>query len=166
MGCECEHFHCVNLAAQHGIQPQQGVYFDGHEREDVVAERKAYLDAMKSYESRMWKFGSPCPNPTSRPVICIFHDESTFYANADQTFHWTDGTKQVLKQKSLGQAIMVSDFVEEVGGLLEFEGEKACLLLEHQTQGYFNNEMLIAQVSKHDIEQVATLQRLKQWKQC
>ena len=61
---------------------------------------------------------------------------------------------------------MVSDFVEEVGGLLEFEGEKACLLLDHQTQGYFNNEMLIAQVSKYDIEQVATLQRQKQWKQC
>ena len=46
-------------------------------------------------------------------------------ANADQSFHWTDGTKQVLKQKSLGQAIMLSDFVEEVGGMLECDGEKA-----------------------------------------
>lgn len=99
---------------------------------------------LKSYENRMWVFGSPCPDPTCRPVICIFHDESTFYANADQTFHWS---RQILKQKSLGQAIMVSDFVEEVGGLLEFEGEKACLLLEHQSEGYFNNDMLIAQVS-------------------
>lgn len=57
------------------------------------------------------------------------------------------GQTGALKQKSLGQAIMVSDFVEEVGGLLEFEEEKACLLLEHQTKGYFTNDMLIAQVS-------------------
>ena len=43
---------------------------------------------------------------------------------------------------------MVSVFLEEVGGLLEFEGKQACLRLEHQTQGYFTNEMLISQV--HD----------------
>ena len=61
------------------------------------------------------------------------------------SINWTDGSKQALKQKSL---IMVSDFVEEVGGLLEFEGEKACLLLEHLTQGYFTNDMLIVQVHK------------------
>ena len=70
-------------------------------------------------------------DPAILPVIRIYHDESTYYANADQSFHWTDGTKQVLKQKSLGQAIMVSDFVEEVGGMLECDGEKATFLLEH-----------------------------------
>ena len=43
---------------------------------------------------------------------------------------------------------MVSDFLEEVGGLLEFEGEKARLQLEHQTDGYFTNDMLIVQVDK------------------
>ena len=42
--------------------------------------------------------------------------------------HWTDGTVQALKQKSLGQAIMVSDFVEEVGGFLAHDGDKAHLL--------------------------------------
>ena len=80
-------------------------------------------------------------------MIRIYHDESTYYANADQSFHWTDGTKQVLKQKSLGQAIMVSDFVEEVGGMLECDGEKATFLLEHQTEGYFTNNLLISQQS-------------------
>ncbi len=47
------------------------------------------------------------------PIIRIFHDESTFYSNADQSFHWADDKLQALKQKSLGQAIMVSDFIEE-----------------------------------------------------
>lgn len=41
---------------------------------------------------------------------------------------------------------MVSDFLEEVGGLLQLESKEARLLLEHQTQGYFTNEMLISQV--------------------
>ena len=129
-------------------QFSKGVYFDGHERADVVKDRKLYLETLASYSHRMWVSHSPAPDPACRPVIRVFHDESTFYANADQTFHWTDGSKQALKQKSLGQAIMVSDFVEEVGGLLEYQGEKARLLLEHQTDGYFNNEMLISQVHK------------------
>jgi hypothetical protein len=25
-----------------------------------------------------------------KPIIFVFHDESTFYANADQTFNWSD----------------------------------------------------------------------------
>ena len=35
------------------------------------------------------------------PILCVFHDESTFYANADQSFFWGDGSKQALKQKLL-----------------------------------------------------------------
>ena len=43
---------------------------------------------------------------------------------------------------------MVSDFVEEVGGFLECDGEKARLLLEHQTDGHFTNDMLLEQVEQ------------------
>ena len=63
-------------------------------------------------------------------------------------FHWTGGSKQALKQKSLEQAIIVSDFVEEVNSFLEYEGEKAHLMLETQTDGYFMNEKLVTQVHK------------------
>ncbi len=129
-------------------QFSKGVYFDGHERDDVIEDRKSYLETLASYSHRMWISHSPAPNPTCRPLIRVYHDESTFYSNADQSYHWTDGSKQVLKQKSLGQAIMVSDFVEEVGGLLECGGEKARFLLEHQRDGYFTNEMLISQVER------------------
>ncbi len=131
-------------------QHTKGVYFDGHEREDVVADRKAYLDTLQSLGSRMWTFNSPSPDPAIHPVIRIYHDETTYYANAYQSFHWTDGSNQVLKQKSLGQAIMVSDFVEEVGGMLECDGEKATLFLEHQSEGYFTNDMLISQVLQYN----------------
>ena len=78
----------------------------------------------------------------------MFHDESTFYANADQSFHWADDTVQVLKQKSLGQAVMVSDFVEEVDGYLRYGDHEAREYLEHQSEGYWNNEHMVKQVNK------------------
>lgn len=131
-------------------QFNKGVYFDGHERSDVVQHRQDYLRELALHGDRFLTADHPTPDPDSRlkPVIRVFHDESTFYSNADQTFHWTDGTSQALKQKSLGQAIMVSDFVEEVDGYLRFDEEsaRARVLLEHQTDGYFTNEMFIAQV--------------------
>ena len=93
-------------------QFSKGVYFDGHKRDDVVADRRRYIETLESYKPRMWTSHSPVPSSSWRPVIRVYHDESTFYCYADQAFHWTDGSKQALKQKSLGHAIMVSDFVE------------------------------------------------------
>ena len=94
-----------------------------------MEERKRYVDTLQSYRHRMWSSHSPAPNPTCRPVIRIYHDESTFYANADQSSFWSNDTKQVLKQKSLGQAIMVSDFVEEVNGFLRWDRCQRCKFL-------------------------------------
>ncbi len=131
-------------------QFSKGVYFDGHERPDVLEDRKAYLETLSSYAGRVIPYLCPARDPdgATRPVIRVCHDESTFYSNADQTFHWSDGSTQVLKQKSLGQAVMVSHFIVEVGGYLEYEGDSAVLYLEHQSEGYFTNDMLIAQVDR------------------
>ena len=49
----------------------------------------------------------------------------------------------MLKQKSLGQALMVSDFLEEVDGFLQYDRERAQIYLEHQSDGFFNNAMFI-----------------------
>ncbi len=116
--CRRQHKHHVPWLHDLGFSYKQfikGVYFDGHERVDVVEDRTVYLAKLASYAPRMWTSHSPAPNPLCHPVIRVFHDESTFYSNADQSFHWTDGSRQALKQKSLGQAIMVSDFLDEVG---------------------------------------------------
>ena len=43
---------------------------------------------------------------------------------------------------------MVSDFIDEVDGYLTFEEEEARLYLEHQTEGYFTNDMFLDQVGK------------------
>ena len=91
----------------------QSVYFDGHEREDAVTYREEFLQKLEELDRRCVYDGhEPQLFADERPLIQVHHDESTFYANADQTFHWADDEVRILKQKSLGQAIMVSDFIE------------------------------------------------------
>ena len=130
-------------------QFSKGIYFDGHERDDVVQDRKEYVAIMGLLEDRFLTQYPPPPSLLAlQPIIRVFHDESTFHANADQSFHWSDGSNQALKQKSLGQAIMISDFIDEVNGYLKFGNEEARLYLEHQTDGYFTNELFMEQVNK------------------
>ena len=54
-----------------------------------------------------------------------------------------DETLSILKQKSLGQSIMVSDFIEHLK-----HDEEARLCLETQSEGYFDNNKLLIQVDK------------------
>ncbi len=129
-------------------QFSKGVYFDGHNREDVIEDRKSYCDLMDKLGPRLLRNGKSTPISSERAIIRIFHDESTFYSNADQSFHWGNDTVQALKQKSLGQAIMVSDFIDEVDGYLRVDSEEARVYLEHQSEGYWKNEHMIQQVNK------------------
>ena len=70
-------------------QQKQTVYFDGHEREDVVAYRKEYVDKMAELDRRcLYPGHTPELLLGEKPLIQIHHDESTFYANADQSSHW------------------------------------------------------------------------------
>ena len=95
-----------------------------------------------------WAY-TPQLNPGEKPLIQIHHDESTFYANADQSRYWDDGTLSVLKQKSLGQAIMVSDFIDEASSdYLQHDNKIARLLLETNSDGYFDSDKLISQVER------------------
>ena len=83
-----------------------------------------------------------------KPYIRVVHDECTYYANCDQTFFWGDDETSVIRQKSLGGSIMVSDFIDEVSGYLRDDVDQARLLLETHRDGYFNNDNLIAQVER------------------
>ena len=128
----------------------KGVYFDGHERSDVVEYRNNFVSKIKELEPLCKRPGdTPLVSEGQRPIIVVHHDESTFYSNADQSNFWSDGEMTVLKQKSLGQAIMVSDFIEEASGdYLRHDDEHARLLLETQTDGYFDSEKFLVQVDK------------------
>ena len=92
---------------------QKGVFFDGHEREDVVyrsdfLEKLAKLDETTITPAQQ----SPCVADGEQLYIRVVH------SNADQTRFWNDGEAQVLRQKSLGSSIMVSDFLFEGNGYL------------------------------------------------
>lgn len=91
----------------------------------------------------MYPGHTPQLQPGEKPIIQIHHDEFTFYANADQSKYWGDS---ILKQKSLGQAIMASE--ENVSEYLQHHDQEARLLLETNIDGYFNKDMLIKQVDK------------------
>ena len=124
------------------------VYFDGHELDDVILHRRQFVTKLLETQHRcMFPNNEIVLNKDERPLIIVHHDESTFYANADQTNYWSDGTVTVLKQKSLGQSIMVSDFIEEKSGdYLNHDGKMARVLLETQSEGYFDSSKFLAQV--------------------
>ncbi len=83
-------------------------------------------------------FERSTPLSNKRPIIRIFHDESTFFSNADQSFHWADERVQVLKQESLALMSLMDIY----------DGEEAREFLEHQSQGFWNSEHMVKQVNK------------------
>ena len=86
-------------------------YVDGHEREDVVKDRRLFLEKMKILESTHLP-PPPCSdgvhpytigtNNASRHLVTIYHDESAFHANEGRTSGWTVKGKQPLLPKGKG----------------------------------------------------------------
>jgi hypothetical protein len=67
---------------------RKGMYFDGHEREDVVAYRTKFLEEMKELERRMVRYEGETMEPIppalgtgERELILVTHDECIFYSN-------------------------------------------------------------------------------------
>ena len=137
------------------VHHQKGVYFDGHDRQDVMEYRINFLARKAGYDERSITFDGIVPQlqDGERPLIRVVHDESTFNANCDQSYFWGDEGTNVLRQKSLGAGIMVSDFIDEVNGYVRLEdgSQEARLYLETQKEGYFNNDHLLKQV-EHTID--------------
>ena len=130
------------------VHHQKGVYFDGHDRSDVVTYRNDFLDKMEKFDRKSIIYDGIVPEleEGDRPLIRVVHDESTFHTNCDQSYFWGDESTNVLRQKSLGAAIMVSDFINEKNGFVHSDTEEARVYLETQRDGYFNNDHLLQQV--------------------
>lgn len=103
----------------------KGIYVDGHERADVVETRSDFLKTITSLgflkesnapnEEEAKLLPSVAPSADERETIFWFHDESSFYANDDQTTMWKDNIMQIMRPKG---RLMVSDFIEEKNGYL------------------------------------------------
>ena len=114
-----------------------------------MEERQAYLAQLKAFDQDVDN------------TVRVFHDESTFHANADEIWCWAAESGVLIHPKSLGSAIklMVSDLVTE-DQWLEISNQeatanpdtpKSCrtlIELGANKDDYFNNEMLVAHTKK------------------
>ena len=64
---------------------RNGMYMDGHEREDVVQYRSGFLKRWQEYEKEIdtTPVGFPVPQDTRFRLILVTHDESTFMHKID-----------------------------------------------------------------------------------
>jgi hypothetical protein len=99
---------------------RNGMYVDGHEREDVVEYRQGFVERWKQYEKRFVIFdndGNELSQPSGFAVpgvrfqlILVTHDESTFYENDRWKTKWVHANeKAVAERKGEGQSIMNHD---------------------------------------------------------
>ena len=153
---------------------QKGTYVDGHEREDVVAYRQQFIRKIDILQNSHLPPPLGTDNLTASytvgkldatcKLVLIFHDESVFHSNEDIAYHWIEHGRSFFKPKGDGKGIMVSDFVEEYGGMLtltdrEYEEirpefpnlpKKARELIEigSAADGYWTNYKFLSQVEK------------------
>jgi hypothetical protein len=102
---------------------KNGMYIDGHERDDVVAYRQAFVNRWAEYETefQIWDNNGNLPPlpPNSRRLILITHDESVFFQNDERTTCWShQDSRPTPKPKGDGQSLMVSDFLTAAWGRL------------------------------------------------
>ena len=104
---------------------KNGMYIDGHERDNIVTYRDMFVHRWAEYEMRflLWdENGKPLPSPSlsdSRRLILITHDESTFFQNDERKTCWShQDSRPAPKPKGDGQLLMISDFLTTEWGRL------------------------------------------------
>lgn len=134
------------LGWRYGKQ-KNGMYIDGHERDDVVQYRNGFVQRFKEYERRFHLYddnGHELPRPNGFPVpgaigcfrlILVTHDESTFFQNDQRKICWDrEGSSKTPRPKGDGQSLMVSDFLTADWGRLRDDERcvvPACLYTIH-----------------------------------
>ena len=124
-----------------GFKPnaqKKGIYYDGHERDDVVLARRKYLTDMSEYEMRMKVFEGenmevviePSLNEGESEIVLVSHDESCFHANDDNAVQWTEFGKETFKRKNKGKALMVSSLLCPCHGVLQIPLDQPGILID------------------------------------
>ena len=105
------------MDAQAGIEvvaKKKGTFVDGHVEWFPWG---SSIPAMLQWKRQRWLCLLHTPEPdVVEKTIVPFHDETTFQANEDQPTLWTAKGTSVMRPKSNGSGIMVSDFIDEKNG--------------------------------------------------
>jgi hypothetical protein len=105
------------------------VYFDGHERPDVVMERIAYVDRMILLRKQMIIFGGVDMseeilgeelwlNMSACLYVLVTHDETTAYSKGGLSKGWAHVKSGRMVEKGRGQSRMISAYCSELVGWL------------------------------------------------
>ena len=149
----------------------QGLYSDGHERDDVVEYRKTFLQEMEAYQARMRTFSGdnleivtePVLMGNEKPIVFMTHDESCFSSFDGKKTVWKEKDRRPLKKKGQGRSIIVSEFLCECHGRLVLNEEQRQLYPDvpfearmiikpgKNGDGYWKNEDLVKQLREKAI---------------
>ncbi|KAI0788716.1 hypothetical protein C8Q75DRAFT_767684 [Abortiporus biennis] len=136
---------------------RKGTYYDGHEREDVVAYRqKEFLPQMALWhtliveyevgnvEKEVEKIGSSGFNCVERRLVFCAHDEMTAQANDGKKKGWLKDGENPLRKKEQGRGIHQSDVICSTVGWLK----DASQTLEYgkNYDRYWTGEMFVKQL--------------------
>ena len=106
------------------------MYVDGHERQDVMEYRQAFVERFKEYKHRFHAYddaGNELPRPSGFNVpraigcfrlILVTHNELIFYQNDQREIHWGRPGGGAPKPKGEGVSLMISDFLTADWGCL------------------------------------------------
>ncbi|KAA1476290.1 hypothetical protein DENSPDRAFT_784809 [Dentipellis sp. KUC8613] len=159
-----------SMAWRYG-KKKNGMYIDGHEREDVVKYRTEFIARWKEYEKRMVLYdnngkivstpkGFPVPQGGRFRLYVITHDESTFYQNDQHKNVWSHPDLGPTPQpKGEGESLMISDFLVPEWGRLKHDDMEARMVFRagKNRDGYFmNDDMLKAVDNAIDIFEART----------
>ncbi|KIM30516.1 hypothetical protein M408DRAFT_22012 [Serendipita vermifera MAFF 305830] len=99
---------------------KKNIYWDGHERADVVLDRERYLNEIQEVQrlSKDWievdgKTVEVIPQliDGEKEHVILYHDECTRYANEPKDRYWLKDKEQVRRKKGQGIPMTVSDFI-------------------------------------------------------
>ena len=168
---QLEHFPQIQIKAGKGVslhtahrwlhregfkytEHKKSLYFDGHERPDVVEYRQnVFLPVMAQHCRRMVEYVvgdvekevlTQPANFVERRLVLVAHDEMTAQANNADSKSWVLDGEHALKKKGAGRGMHQSDVICSTFGWLK----EASQSLEYgkNYDGYWNGELFVKQV--------------------
>jgi hypothetical protein len=136
------------------ISYRKGLYFDGHDRPDVLKYRNEhFLPTMAALQHRLIRYvvgdvdkvlTDPQRNFVERILVLVAHDEMASQSNDSHDKSWVLGDEHQLRKKGPGRGLHQSDGICSTVGWLQ-EGSQ---MLEYgkNYDGYWNGELFVKQV--------------------
>ncbi|KAJ2927777.1 hypothetical protein H1R20_g9323, partial [Candolleomyces eurysporus] len=132
---------------------KKGLYYDGHEREDVDDRQACFLPAMEEMKPRLVAYSpedvtkeEPLPHlqPEDRKIVIVAHDKMTAQAHDGKSMSWVWKGEQPLRKKGPGRGLHQSDVICSTVGWLKEASET--MEYGKNYDGYWNGEMFATQL--------------------